>query len=105
LKLKVGELSITATPSDAKIYLDNKYLGTSPVSVPKLTAGEHNLRISHPNYKDHMEDFILAHDEYKTVAITLQPIPGTLDLTATIKGAFVYVEGDLTKTGFSRDKG
>jgi uncharacterized membrane protein len=93
MKIQMGELSITATPSGAGIYLDNKYLGTSPKSLSNVPAGNHKLRISLSKYKDYIEDFILAHDEYKTVDVKLESLPGKLDLTAPDKGAIVYIDG------------
>lgn len=93
MKVQMGGLNITATPAEANIYLDNKYVGTSPVSFAEMPIGTHKIRISHPKYKDYIENFALSHQEYKTLNIKLKSLPGTLDLAATEKGAFVYIGG------------
>lgn len=93
MKLQVGSISISATPRNSTIYLDGTYRGVTPKSIASIPAGEHKLRIVHSKYKDYEEKFLLQNDEYKTVDIKLQPLPGKLDLDATQKGASIYVDG------------
>ncbi len=59
MKVKMGGLSISAIPSDANIYLDNKYVGTSPVSFAETPIGTHKVRISHPKYKDYIQQDLI----------------------------------------------
>ncbi len=42
-------LNITSSPEGADIYLDQNFIGNAPAMV-KLTAGQHNLRLTLPGY-------------------------------------------------------
>ena len=40
----------------AKIYIDGKYIDTTPLSKPvPVESGEHVLELVHPNYPEHRE--------------------------------------------------
>jgi serine/threonine-protein kinase len=51
LKQIFGYLSVNATPW-AKVYIDNKYVGFTPLAALKLPVGEHLLTLTNPNYPD-----------------------------------------------------
>ncbi|MBQ4347863.1 MAG: PEGA domain-containing protein [Firmicutes bacterium] len=47
--IKTGTLSITMSPSDADIYIDNEYVGAAPLEIT-LTYGEHKVRAEKMGY-------------------------------------------------------
>lgn len=44
--LNVGSLSVVANPSEAKIFLNDKLMGISPLEISTLLAGKYDLKIS-----------------------------------------------------------
>jgi PEGA domain len=46
-----GTVIIDSRPTGAKVYLDNKLVGTTPVSMPEVRAGEHVVRLEHDGYR------------------------------------------------------
>jgi hypothetical protein len=43
-------LSIDSTPEDAAVYVDGQFVGRTPVSLPKLEAGDHRVRLQKEGY-------------------------------------------------------
>ena len=46
-----GTLNLTSSPSGSEVYLDNQYLGTTPVTIPDVGPGSHTLEYRHSGYK------------------------------------------------------
>jgi len=46
-----GTVNIESRPSGAKVYLDNKLVGTTPLSMSDVRAGEHVVRLEHDGYR------------------------------------------------------
>ena len=46
-----GEIEVQSRPPGAKVFLDNKLVGTTPMAAAAAPAGEHVLRIEHEGYK------------------------------------------------------
>jgi hypothetical protein len=46
-----GTLVVESRPSGARVFLDNKAIGTTPLSVDDIAAGEHALRLEHDGYR------------------------------------------------------
>lgn len=47
-----GVVYISVYPEKPKVYLDNEYLGETPLSTDLLAPGEYNIRLSQPSYYD-----------------------------------------------------
>jgi len=52
-------LIITSTPSEAKVVMDGKEIGTTPHSVPNLPRGEHTIKVSLDGYETYRRDIKL----------------------------------------------
>jgi hypothetical protein len=46
-----GTLVIESKPPGAKVYVDNKLAGTTPLTVPNLPAGSHAVRLERDGYR------------------------------------------------------
>jgi hypothetical protein len=46
-----GDLVIESKPPGAKVYVDNKLAGTTPLSVPNVPAGSHAVRLERDGYR------------------------------------------------------
>ena len=46
-----GDLVVESRPSGAKVFLDNKLAGTTPLSLPHVPAGSHAVRIERDGYR------------------------------------------------------
>ena len=47
----VGALSVDSRPAGANVFLDGKLIGTTPLMLPEVSAGEHLVRIEYEGYR------------------------------------------------------
>jgi eukaryotic-like serine/threonine-protein kinase len=47
----VGTLVVDSRPSGAKVYLDGRLIGATPLSMRDVRAGEHAVRLEHDGYR------------------------------------------------------
>ena len=61
LKQKVGNstLFISSTPEKAEAFLDNTYIGVTPLKVEKILAGGHSLAFMKPGYHLYKKTYII----------------------------------------------
>lgn len=85
------QLSITTNPSSADVYIDNRYVGRSPLNLT-LEEGTKNLRIERSGYETYYETFVLDRSISKN--ITLKPIVVNyqLSLITNPSSADVYID-------------
>jgi hypothetical protein len=47
-----GALVVDSRPSGAKVFVDGRPVGTTPLALPSVSAGEHTIRLEHDGYKN-----------------------------------------------------
>ncbi|HEX7138045.1 MAG TPA: PEGA domain-containing protein [Vicinamibacterales bacterium] len=47
----VGRLSVDSRPVGARVFLDNKQIGLTPLAMPSIRAGEHAIRLERDGYR------------------------------------------------------
>ncbi len=47
----VGSLDVDSRPSGARVFLDGRPVGTTPMALPQVTAGSHVIRLEHDDYR------------------------------------------------------
>lgn len=78
-------LSLPATPASAPVWvgsvpegstvlLDGRPIGRTPLGPQPLSLGNHRLRLEHPGFWPHEEDFVLGVEGAR-FRVTLQPLP------------------------------
>lgn len=72
-----GELYIDSSPSGADVYLDGKYLGTTPMSLSDIPAGNHTVLLQMDDYTDWKGAVQVTGGLSTTVSETLTEIPVT----------------------------
>ncbi|MFC1814228.1 PEGA domain-containing protein [Thermodesulfobacteriota bacterium] len=63
-------LSISSNPSDARVYLDGKYIGNTPYNI-EVSKGWHNIKIEKDGYQI-LEDDIKIYDEKEEYSCVLK---------------------------------
>jgi TolB-like protein len=90
---KPGSMNIYSEPSGAKIYLDNAFVGETPISLKKVAEGEHEIRLVKLNYKIWTSKVVVRSFKPTDVKTTLEVSPGILTVNSEPVGADVYVKG------------
>jgi PEGA domain len=47
----IGRLSVDSRPVGARVFLDNKQIGVTPLALPSIPAGEHAIRLERDGYR------------------------------------------------------
>lgn len=88
-----GEVKIQTLPSAAKVFIDDNFMGESPLSL-NLAEGTYLLEISAERYKTWKTQLdVQAGSPQNFDTIQLQPADGTLSLQTEPPGANVTVDG------------
>jgi hypothetical protein len=87
------QLSLVTNPSAADIYIDNRYMGRSPLNIT-LEEGTKNLRVEKAGYETYTETFVLDRSISKTVTLSLQVKNFKLLVTSAPSNSLVYINGN-----------
>lgn len=85
---------VTSTPAGARVSVDGKELGTTPVEL-ELTAGERKLSVGLPGYNTWSDRLLVVADVPQTLpTIELQPADAQLAVASSPSDASVSVDGE-----------
>jgi hypothetical protein len=73
--LTTGSVRVTSDPAQASVTLNGAPAGITPVTVPNVTAGQIDVRLSLPGYQDWTGTTDLQAGKTSEVSATLIPIP------------------------------
>jgi len=68
----VGRLVIDSRPSGAKVYVDGKMVGNTPVEIGDVRAGEHVVRIEQDGYRRWSSSVRVVAAEQNRVTASLE---------------------------------
>jgi PEGA domain/Protein kinase domain len=67
-----GKLRVESRPPGATVYLDGKVLGTTPVSLPVVPAGEHAIRLERDGYHRWSSSVRIVASEENRITASLE---------------------------------
>jgi serine/threonine protein kinase len=75
-ELLSGRLNVECLPW-AKVYLDSRFLDSTPFNEPlNIVAGEHTIKLVHPNYPEYSKKIHLHPEETMCIAVNLDTTVG-----------------------------
>jgi hypothetical protein len=103
---QTGTLDLDANPTDAAIWLDNLYYGTTPQIIGGLSSGTHTLVLRKAGYYDYTELFMIVAGETTTkypglTAYAKEAVYGDIQIQSFPAGAAVYVNNNYMGTTIS----
>lgn len=94
-----GSLTILSEPSDAHIYIDDEYIGKTPLNDYMLDQGEYSVRlIDEVTQVTATENVKITPDSTVILNVPLQKDFGTIKVTTDPAGADVYFTSHIGKT-------
>jgi len=66
-----GKIIVITEPPEATVFLDDKEMGKSPQILSGIPAGEHTVRVEHPDYATDIKEISLRPNERKEVVFEL----------------------------------
>ena len=70
-----GKLNLDSNPFEAEIYIDAKHYGQTPMQIPNLLIGEHNLQLKKVGFKDFSTKIKIEENKTAQYTFTLQEKP------------------------------
>jgi serine/threonine-protein kinase len=67
-----GLLAVDSRPAGAKVYLDGKLVGTTPISLPSVSAASHAIRLEHNGYRRWSSSVRVVAGEQNRVTASLE---------------------------------
>jgi len=89
-EINQGVIYIWAYPENIQVYVNNKYLGESPLSTDLLAPGEYHIRLSHPYYYD-------TDITTEVVPLHIQQVEAWLNQKVGNSTLFIYSTPDKAK--------
>ncbi|MCK5519708.1 MAG: PEGA domain-containing protein, partial [Candidatus Marinimicrobia bacterium] len=94
-QITTGIVVIRSEPQGAKVFLDGREIGNTPVQIPKAGAGKHILTVSKQLYHDHREEINVEADGIVQVMASLIPSFGALTVTSEPADAVVKLNDQI----------
>lgn len=91
-RLTRTQIMVTTTPMGAKVYIDGKYVGRSPVTVD-VEPGRHIIRAEEDGYQTEEKSVDVSYGTTARVHIDLEILKATLVIKTDPTSASVYVDG------------
>lgn len=95
-----GSVSVNSNPSGADVYLDNGYIGISPLTIPSVTAGSHVVLLTHPGYANWQATVQVQQGATASVDATLSPGPTGAPTKASLPGAIAILSLGIIAMAF-----
>jgi hypothetical protein len=68
----VGSLSVDSRPTGARVFLDGRLAGATPLLLPQIPAGEHAVRLEHDGYRRWSSSVRIVSGELNRVTASLE---------------------------------
>lgn len=99
-----GTLNVKTDPDGIEVWLDDKYIGDSPIIDKKLNAGRYSLKLVDPiQHTSSVEEVFIQANEQTVVEKTMKSRFGSLKVNSEPEGADVSILTSLGKTPLSND--
>jgi hypothetical protein len=97
-------LTVKTDPEGIKIWLDDKYIGDSPLMDKKLKPGRYSLKLVDPvQQTSSVEEVFIQAGETTVIEKTVKSNYGSLKITTDPEGADVSILTSLGKSPLSND--
>ena len=92
LSQATGTISVTSTPSDALLYLDDIYRGKTPHTITAVSPGYHIIKLTLADYLDWSKEVHVTAGETAEIHGTLSQATGSISVTSTPSDALIYLD-------------
>ena len=90
-RLAKTQIEVTTTPSGARVYVDDVYMGMAPITVD-VEPGSHVIRVEKEGYATQEKSVSVGYGETTRVHFTLKSLKATLVVKTDPTRASVYVD-------------
>ena len=94
-RVQTGWILIDSEPQGASVYINDVFVGNTPLDGYKQPYGAYSYRVEHPNYHPSSGTIELNTGRLEK-KVTLQPAFGAISVKCNISGATVMLDGKAT---------
>ena len=99
-----GQLTVRTVPEGIEVWLDDKYIGDTPILEKKLKPGRYAVKlIDAVRHTSLTEEIFIQPGQTTVIEKTIETKFGSLRVTSTPPGAEVYLSLPLGKTPIAND--
>ena len=99
-----GFLTVRTDPDGIEVWLDDNFVGDSPVIDKKLKSGRYSLKLVDPvQHSSTVEEIFIQDNENTVIEKTIKSKFGSLKVTSVPEGAEVSIATELGPTPVSND--
>ena len=98
-----ARLTVVTEPDKAKVYLDGKFQGMSPVTGVTAASGEHEIRVELSGHATATRKVRLENGGDTTETFKMENVLGRIEVVTTPPGAKISVDGRMM--GITRQQG
>lgn len=95
VRTKTGWIILDSEPSGASVYINDEFVGNTPLSNYKQAYGTYQYRLESPNYHAAIGTLELNAGRFEQ-KITLKPAFGYISVKSNIAGAKIVLDGKQT---------
>ena len=74
-----GVTTLLTSPQGARVYLDGKFLGKTPLRALEIKAGKHTVRIAHIGFYDAIRKFQIVAGKQRKIIVQLKALPDDIN--------------------------
>ncbi len=89
----LGIVQIQSTPNEAGVWINNRFIGTTPREKEELRPGRYNLVVRKRGYAEYRDAFVVRTDQTTEINIKLEML-GKLNIYSQPAGADVLLDGN-----------
>ena len=94
-KIKTGWIILESEPSGASVYINNEFVGNTPLNNYKQSYGTYQYRLESPNYHPATGTIELNAGRFEQ-RIALKPAFGSISVKSNVAGAKILLDGKPT---------
>ena len=94
-KIKTGWIILESEPSGASVYINDEFVGNTPLNNYKQSYGTYQYRLESPNYHPATGTIELNAGRFEQ-RIALKPAFGSISVKANVTGARILLDGKPT---------
>ena len=87
-----GSIDISSVPANADVYVDNVKVGTSPMLIPEILIGEHQVKLVKEGYAEYVSRVMVKKDETQEVSSQLSNFC-KVNFTCDVPGTRLTIDG------------
>jgi len=99
---KASMLVIKSNPSGAEVYVNDKLVGKTPITLPKLKKAKHTVKLALKDHQDFMQEVDLSQVDKSEIDVKLEKMKCEFNITGVIGNADVFIKGDNFAQKFER---